>query len=105
MPPAAEYNIAASRASEAAALSLLDDALLRWADMLGVALPLPFWSRVARRVGDARIQWSRGFAQVAVLPPLACGVGVCGACGVETLRGPRLACVDGPIFDLRALVR
>lgn len=105
LPAAAEYNIAASRAEAAAALSSADDMLLRWADMLAVALPFPFWGRVAQRVGDARIRWSRGFAQVAVLPPLACSVGLCGACEVETRNGHKLACADGPIFDLRDLVR
>ena len=105
LPAAAEYTIAPSKVPAAAALKLLDDNMLRWADLLAIALPYEYWSAVAQRVNAVRIRWSREFAQVAVLPPLPCCVGVCGACGVETRPGQRLACVDGPIFDLRELVR
>jgi dihydroorotate dehydrogenase electron transfer subunit len=105
LPAAAEYNVAVSRADASAALAQLDDQTLRWADMLAIALPDAYWSRVARRVDDVRIRWSRGFAQVAVLPPMPCCVGVCGACAIETRKGSRLACVDGPVIDLRDLTR
>lgn len=105
LPAAAEYNIALSKVPAAAALKLLDDTVLRWADMLAIALPHEYWSAVAQRVNAVRIRWGREFTQVAVLPPLACCVGVCGACGVETRHGQRLACVHGPIFDLRELAR
>lgn len=109
LPAAAEYNIAQSRAAESAAIALLDDTLLRWADMLAIALPQPYWSKLAQRVTQVRIRWSHGFAQVAALQPqtdlLACCTGVCGVCGVETRRAPRLACVDGPVFDLQELTR
>ncbi len=109
LPPAAEYNVAQSKAFAAAAVALLDDNLLRWADMLAIALPREYWAKVAQRVNQVRIRWSREFAQAAVLDPvdcsLACCVGVCGVCQVETRHSTRLACVDGPIFDLRDLVR
>ncbi len=105
LPAAAEYNVAVSRADASAALAQLDDHLLRWADLLAIALPEAYWSRVARRVDDVRMRWSRGFAQVAVLPAMPCCVGVCGACAIETLKGSRLICADGPVFDLRDLTR
>ncbi|PLS78405.1 MAG: hypothetical protein CYG59_18835 [Chloroflexi bacterium] len=105
LPAAAEYNVAQSKAFASAAIALLDDHALRWADMLAAALPHPYWAKLAQRVSDVRIRWSRGFAQVAVLPPLPCCVGVCGVCAVETRHASRLACVDGPVFDLRDLVR
>jgi dihydroorotate dehydrogenase electron transfer subunit len=44
------------------------------------------------------------FAQVIVAPPMACGSGACMGCAVETARGIRLACVDGPVFDLAELL-
>ena len=44
-----------------------------------------------------------GFAQVIVAPLMACGFGACQGCAVETARGMRLACVDGPVFDLGGL--
>ncbi|MBP7693624.1 MAG: hypothetical protein KA764_17000 [Anaerolineales bacterium] len=34
------------------------------------------------------------------VPPLPCGFGGCQACWVETRRGRRLACVDGPVLPL-----
>jgi dihydroorotate dehydrogenase electron transfer subunit len=105
LPAAAEYNVAQSKAFASAAISLLDDQLLRWADMLAIALPHEYWAKVAQRVNNVRIRWSRGFAQVAVLPPLACFAGVCGVCSVETQHTVRLACIDGPVFDLQDLVR
>jgi NAD(P)H-flavin reductase len=43
-------------------------------------------------------------AQVIVAPPMACGFGACMGCAVETARGIRLACVDGPVFDLAELL-
>ncbi|WP_069805801.1 iron-sulfur cluster-binding protein [Thermogemmatispora onikobensis] len=46
-----------------------------------------------------------GFAQVAVLQPLVCGIGACLACTLETSRSPRLICLEGPTFDLQTLAR
>lgn len=105
LPAAAEYNIAPSYAEASAAIALLDDQLLRWADLLAIALPQAHWSTIARRVDQVRIRWSREFAQVAIAPSFACHIGVCGVCGLETRHGQRLGCVKGPVFDLRELAR
>jgi dihydroorotate dehydrogenase electron transfer subunit len=35
---------------------------------------------------------------------MACGVGVCLSCVVETVAGSRRACVDGPVFDAREVL-
>lgn len=109
LPAAAEYNVATGTDAAVAALSLLDDQMLRWADLLAIALPQTQLSAAAQRVRNVRLQWSRGFAQAALLAPdsggLPCCTGICGTCAVETRQGTRLSCVDGPIFDLRDLVR
>jgi len=43
-------------------------------------------------------------AQVLIEMPLACGgMAQCGLCAVETRRGWKLACEDGPVFDLDEL--
>ena len=47
----------------------------------------------------------KGFAQGTILRPLVCGTGVCFACSVETRTGQRLVCRDGPVFDMRDIVR
>lgn len=45
------------------------------------------------------------FTQCAYTQPLVCGTGACFACSVDTHSGQKLVCRDGPIFDLRELVR
>ena len=51
-------------------------------------------------VRQVRVMPGRRFAQALVTPPMACGVGACQGCAVEMRRGIRLACTDGPVFDL-----
>ena len=43
-------------------------------------------------------------AQVVVAPLMACGTGACQGCAVEIEQGMRLACVEGPVFDLAELL-
>jgi dihydroorotate dehydrogenase electron transfer subunit len=44
-------------------------------------------------------------AQALVTPPLPCGgLARCGVCTLAAARGPRLACEDGPVFDLGDLI-
>jgi dihydroorotate dehydrogenase electron transfer subunit len=109
LPPAAEYHVAYGSDPAEAALTLLDEQLLRWADLLAIALPSSYLPRVARHVRNTRLQWNRDFAQAALLDPadtqLACCVGVCGVCSIETRHERQLVCSAGPIFDLRDLVR
>ena len=47
----------------------------------------------------------KDFAQGAITRPLVCGTGVCFACSVETRTGQKLVCRDGPVFDMRDIVR
>jgi len=42
-------------------------------------------------------------AEVLVHTTLPCGFGACGACAVPMHRGWRLACLEGPVFDLKML--
>ncbi len=86
-------------------LTQLTDDTIRWADVLACALPLDQLTIVAQRVRATRLNWTDGLAQALVLPPPVCSVGVCGVCGVPTRGGYRLACMDGPVFDLKDLAR
>ncbi len=101
VPPAVEYHLARGRDPSAAALELVDDAMLRWADAIYTTLPPPAWAALGQRIERTRLRWDRGLAWAAHLPSLPCGVGVCGACAIEVGRRRRLACTDGPVFDLR----
>ena len=38
--------------------------------------------------------------QVLLEEGMACGTGICYACAVQTRRGMRLVCKDGPKFEL-----
>jgi dihydroorotate dehydrogenase electron transfer subunit len=44
---------------------------------------------------------SRKPVQVLLEEVMPCGTGICYGCAVETRRGVRLVCKDGPRFDLR----
>ena len=54
-------------------------------------------------VREVRVGPGKHFAQALVVPPMACGVGACQGCAVQVERGVRLACTDGPVFDLLEL--
>lgn len=97
LPPAVEYQVASA---DAGPLTLLSSEALAWADLLVAAIPNAAWSILRQRIEMVRTALSPGFAQVWANVPIACGVGRCGACTMETRRGQRRACTDGPVFDL-----
>lgn len=78
--------------------------LIAWADAVIASGSLEFYHALANTVRATRYQLEPGFARALIDLPLPCGTGACGACAVETARGVRLACADGPAFDLSALV-
>ncbi len=76
---------------------------LGWADQCCLGLAAPLLPPVVEMVRAGTLRWERGFAQVALPGAMPCGVGTCQGCLVETRDGARLACRDGPVFDLRDL--
>jgi len=88
-------------------LDLFPD-LVRWADCVCIAGDVVTYPALAEIVREARMlpplaEGGRGRGQALVVPPMACGVGACQGCGVEVVRGVKLACTDGPVFDLLEL--
>ncbi len=78
---------------------------LAWADYLAVDLAPEGVPGLRRRLLGSHpppLPVPRA-AQVLITPPMPCGLGVCGVCAVTGGRRPRLACLDGPVFDLHAL--
>jgi len=75
---------------------------LRWADAAYLSV-----SRETSLALYGTFERLRGknFAQGTVSQPLTCGTGICFACSVETRLGQKLVCQDGPVFDLREIVR
>jgi dihydroorotate dehydrogenase electron transfer subunit len=45
----------------------------------------------------------RPSVQVSVERTMACGIGACLGCMVETKRGMKTSCVEGPVFDMEML--
>jgi dihydroorotate dehydrogenase electron transfer subunit len=77
--------------------------LARWADCICVAAHPTVYPALAKIVREVRIEPGRHFAQALVAPPMICGVGACQGCAVEVGRDTKLACTDGPVFDLLEL--
>jgi dihydroorotate dehydrogenase electron transfer subunit len=78
--------------------------LLDWCDQVCVAGPHSTYIRLKERIAESAVVHTAGFAQAVVVPAMPCGFGACLGCAVETTRGLKLACVEGPVFDLMELV-
>ncbi len=91
LPPAIEVNTLAA-APEIAA----------WADCLMIDVPRQWVERLPALLGASPIAAQ---AQALVHTPIPCGgMGECGVCAVTMPRGWKLACKDGPVFALDALM-
>jgi dihydroorotate dehydrogenase electron transfer subunit len=105
LPPALEVHAVTADGSgghRGSTLDLFPD-LARWADCICIAEDPAIYPRLAGLVQEVRVAPGRGFAQAVVTPPMACGVGACLGCAVPVAHGTRLACTDGPVFDLLEL--
>lgn len=61
--------------------------------------PEPLMVKVVRMTAEADVP-----CEVSLERRMACGVGACLSCVVDTVRGKRRACVDGPVFDAEEVV-
>ncbi len=68
-------------------------------DFLAVCGPEPLMRIVASMGADAAVP-----TQISMEKRMACGVGACLSCVVDTVDGKRRSCVDGPIFDAEKVV-
>jgi hypothetical protein len=88
---------------EASPLAALPEALT-WADFLALDLPSSSLPHLRQHLGLPSHAACPCPAQALVRLPMPCGaVAECGACAVSMRRGWRLACKDGPVFDLNDL--
>ena len=72
---------------------------LDWMDYLAVDLELDKLPQVDTLLGTLNPPFE---GQVLVRTPMPCrGIGKCGVCAVKTHHGWKLACIDGPVFDLQ----
>jgi dihydroorotate dehydrogenase electron transfer subunit len=98
LPDEAEVVVATDDGSRGhrGAVTDLVGGYLDWADALYAGL-----RETLRRARGPRRPMP---AQVAVERGMACGVGVCLGCVVETAAGLKTVCRDGPVFPLEQLV-
>jgi hypothetical protein len=77
---------------------------LAWAEYLGCETPLAGLESLRARLGLPAGRRLPFPAEALVDTPIPCGgVADCGVCAVHTHRGWKLACKDGPVFDLNDL--
>ncbi len=78
---------------------------LEWADLLAVDLPREALGGLRRALGLQPGTFPPCPVQVLIATPMPCGgLAECGACAVPARRsGWKLACKDGPVFDLNEL--
>lgn len=87
-------------AVEVLPLESLSEAL-KGMDYLALDLPLHSLAGLRQRLGLSSEQQLPCPAQALLLSAMPCGgLGECGGCAVHTQKGWRLACKDGPVFDL-----
>ena len=67
-------------------------------EWVAVCGPEPLMRIVASQAAGAGVA-----CQVSLERRMACGVGACLSCVVDTVAGKKRACVDGPIFDAKEL--
>jgi dihydroorotate dehydrogenase electron transfer subunit len=105
LPPALELHVVTADGSAGHRGSALDlfPSLVHWADCVCIADDPAIYPALADIVRETRVGPGRRFAQALVAPPMACGVGACQGCAVPVARGTKLACTDGPVFDLLEL--
>lgn len=77
-------------------------AALEWSDACAVSAPLNQLPVFLRSLPVKPADHSK--VEVFIDAPLACGNARCGVCAVETRKGFKLACKDGPVFPLKELL-
>ncbi len=81
-------------------------AALAWADFLALDVPLERLPDLPKLLGLSNDRYLPCPAQVLVLTPMPCGgLADCGVCAVGRGHHVRLACTEGPVFEVKELLR
>lgn len=76
---------------------------VRWADQVFSCGPEPMYRSLRNNLLPHRIG-KRPPVQVSMERDMACGLGACLGCVVETRKGMQTSCVQGPVFDMDDIV-
>lgn len=103
LPDAVEYLVATEDGSvgHAGLVTDLVPPQLDWADAVYACGPVPMMRELANIM---RSQAPGTPGQIAMEERMGCGVGVCLGCVVETTKGPRRTCTEGPVFDIHEVL-
>src|SRR5215216_5423013 len=96
-----EYAVATddgSRGHRGLATELIGD-FVRWADHIYACGPEPMYRTLRTVAEPLRIDRKPG-VKISVERGMACGLGACLGCVVETTHGMIASCIEGPVFDL-----
>jgi dihydroorotate dehydrogenase electron transfer subunit len=105
LPDAVEYLVATddgSRGHFGFVTDLVPD-YLRWADQIFTCGPEPMFRSLRSVVAPHRIG-GRPSIQVSMERTMACGLGACLGCMVETRSGLQTSCVHGPVYDFDSVI-
>lgn len=106
LPEEAEIVVATadgSRGHRGPVTDLVAD-YIEWADAIYAYAPEPIYATLRDGLRAYRGTRTVPPVQAAMERSMACGVGVCLGCVVETQSGLRTVCRDGPVFPLDKLV-
>ncbi len=101
LPNAVEYVVATDNGSKGHPGFVTDlvPNYVRWADQIFACGPEPMYRSLRAAVQPHRVG-GKPQAQVSMERGMACGLGACLGCVVETRHGMQTSCVQGPVFDL-----
>jgi dihydroorotate dehydrogenase electron transfer subunit len=106
LPPMVEFQAATldgSLGHRGPVTDLLPD-LLTWADAVCVVGSTVLYRALQTQAERIRFRADANYLFGLLTPDrMACGVGACMSCTLETKTGLKQACVDGPTFDLTTL--
>ncbi len=105
LPESVEYVVATEDGSRGH-LGFITDLVpqyVDWADQIYACGPEPMYRSLRTTLAAAKAR-PRKPIQISIEQSMACGLGTCLGCVVETKRGMRTSCVEGPVFDLEEIV-
>jgi dihydroorotate dehydrogenase electron transfer subunit len=105
LPGPVEYVVATddgSRGYRGFVTDLVPD-YARWADQIFTCGPEPMFRSLRNALGPHRMG-GKPTVQLSVERTMACGLGACLGCVVETKQGMQTSCIQGPVYDMDDLI-
>ena len=79
--------------------------ILRWADFAAIDVARENLNQLKEKVREQNQAWARCETQVLIRTQMPCGaLAECGVCAVVIHHQWKMACKDGPVFDLKELL-